>query len=91
MQINTVINVDLCFDCEKLIDALGERYGDDIRPYDISILGDPKKGRIQVRVDPGGSFCELSMDIEKSKLRNTEDLIEAVTARINLMLDEIEQ
>jgi hypothetical protein len=90
MQISTVINVDPCFDCEKLIEMLGERYGDDVRPYDISIFGDSKKGRIQVRVDPGGSSCELSMDIEKNKLRNREDLIEAVTTPINLMLDELE-
>jgi hypothetical protein len=90
MHIVTVANVDGCFDCTKLVERLSETYEDDLRPYEICILGDSKGKRIQVRLDSGGMLGELSMDIPKGNITTTEELIRAVRDRIALMLDEVE-
>jgi hypothetical protein len=90
MYVGSVINLDSCYDCRKLEQALGVKYENDAKPYEIWILGDPNKHRIQVRLETGGALGELSMSIQKRHVTDTDELIQAVSQRIELMLDEAE-
>lgn len=90
MYVGSVINLDSCYDCRKLEQALGLRYENDARPYQIWILGDANKRRIQVRLETDGALGELSMSIHKEHVTDTDGLIQAISQRIDLMLDEAE-
>ena len=90
MYVGSVINLDTCYDCRKLEQALGLRYENDARPYQIWILGDANKRRIQVRLETDGALGELSMSIHKEQVTDTDALIQAISQRIDLMLDEAE-
>ena len=90
MYVGSVINLDSCYDCRKLERALGAKYENDARPYEIWILGDANKERIQVRLEIGGALGELSRSIQNRQVTDTDELIQAVSQGIELMLDEAE-
>lgn len=90
MQVAVVTNLDVSFDAERLVEAISLRYERDRRPYEISVLGDLKHTRIQVRVDSHGPTGEFSMDVAPSMVGSTDQLIHEVHDRIDWMLDSIE-
>lgn len=90
MEISGFINLNKSFDCDKLKEDLVERYENDTRPYEIYVLSDPRGERIQVRLDSRGPAGELSMDVSVNRRMNEAELIQAVTERIDVMLDELD-
>jgi hypothetical protein len=90
MEISGFINLDKSFDCDKLKEDLVQRYENDVRPYEVYVLSDARGERIQVRLDSRGPAGELSRDVKVNQRMGDAELMQAVTERIDIMLDEID-
>jgi hypothetical protein len=90
MEISGFINLDKSFDCDKLKEDLVQRYENDVRPYEVYVLSDARGERIQVRLDSRGRAGELSRDVKVNQRMGDAELMQAVTERIDIMLDEID-
>lgn len=86
----SIINLESCFDCRRLEEALNLAYDKDTRPFAIWVLEDPARCRVHVRLETAGPLGELSMSVQRKDIATTDDLIVAVLARIESMLDEVE-
>jgi hypothetical protein len=90
MEISGFINLNKSFDCDKLREELVQHYENDVRPYEVYVLSDARGERIQVRLDSRGPAGELSRDVKVNQRMNDAELMQAVTERIDIMLDEVD-
>jgi hypothetical protein len=90
MEISGFINLDKSFDCDKLKEDLVQRYENDVRPYEVYVLSDARGERIQVRLVSRGPAGELIRDVKVNQRMGDAELMQAVTERIDIMLDEID-